>query len=805
MSDRFTGAPHGTVGEEFWSRKQPEARSGNFDPLSYFRTVLKYRWPIALVTALVTALAIAYVLSAEPLYKSTQALLLETSESNIVAIENLVKDAPENEGYVQTRIEMLKSREHARRVIGSLELLSDDMFMKNLAKASRMDVDHLMNAAKTAAKAAEAIAARQLTASTAALQPGNDGKSALVPVSESEIESLAIDYFLSRLSISQVPTTRLVRISYLSPNPELAARIANEVGTQYIQAYVESVQTQVTSVSSWLDVRLAELKLELDNSEAGLQSFKEENQLIGIRGNMGGLSEQELLQTSREMADARIELSNSRIVLDALERASSTNELIEVLPGARSDIMIQQTRVDINRLSREIDRELLRYGEQHPRIIALRSELSSLRADLDRSVLRLADAARSDYGVSQRRVDSLELSLQSDRDALQNVAAKSAKLELLEKEVDANRELYYRFLSRMIETKSTEGLESVNATVAEFALPALSPVAPNKALIVGLAFIGALFLSIIAALISNGLDDSVKHPSDLPNSIGERLIAIIPMFRKKEPFVKRLNPFSGKSQNYDARRFSEAFTTARTKLILDQEQKANKVLLVTSSIPGEGKSMSSIGLARAFACIERVLLIDADIRRPSLGAALKFEKDTPGLTSYLASKSPLTDCIHHNQSGGFDVLCSGPVTNQPLELLSSQLFEQMLRNLEKIYDRIIIDCAPVEAVSDALVLSRVADQVIYVVKSHDTSARIVNSGLSKLHGVDAPVAGVLLSQVDLDKLSSYGADSEFHGLYDYYGYSLPESEESLTLNHSELRRHYRKSKPKPRRLSSTAA
>lgn len=806
MSDRLTSELYSTVSEDFWTQKPSEARSMNFDPLSYFRTILKYRWPVILVTTLVTALAVAYVLSAQPMYKSTQSLLLETSESNIVPIENLVKDAPETEGYVQTRIEMLRSREHARRVIDNLQLLSDPTFIENLAKYSRVDLDHLKTVAQAAALADEVTQLRQASSESIGGEATSPG---ILPASETEIESLAISYLISRLSISQVPTTRLVRVSYLSTDPQLAARIANEVGEQYIQAYVESVDTMVTSVSDWLDIRLKELKSALDASEAGLQRFKEENQLVGIRGNIGDLTEQELLQTSSELADTKIALSDAMLVVQALENAQTTEELIEVLPDARTDIMVQQTRVDINRLNREIDRQLLRYGEQHPTIVSLRSELSSLRSDLSRSVQRIADTARSDYGVLQRRVESIQSKLLSDRQAVQNVGAKSVELEGLEKEVEANREIYFRFLSRMIESKSTEGLESVNATIAEYALPALSPVSPNKPLIVGLAFIGTLFLSILAALISSGLDDSVKHPAELQNSLGERLIAIIPLFRKKEPLVKRINPFTGKSDYNDSRRFSEAFTTARTNLILDHDKNRGKTFLLTSSIPGEGKSMSSIGLARAFARIERVLLIDADIRRPSIGAALKFEKDRPGLTSYLASKSSLPDCIHHHQSGGFDVLCSGPGTSQPLEMLSSIQFEDMLHDLEKLYDRIIIDCAPVEAVSDALVLSRLADQVIYVVKSHDTSVRIVNNGLEKLRSVDAPLAGVLLSQVDLDKLATYGADFEFHGLYDYYGYSLPDDEDSLTLGQDELRksqsRNHRKTRPKIRRLSSTAA
>ncbi|NND92592.1 MAG: polysaccharide biosynthesis tyrosine autokinase [Granulosicoccus sp.] len=794
----------GDPGGEFWSGKPSRARSIPFDPLSYFRSILKYRWPIVLFTALITALAVVYVINAEPLYRSTQSLLLETSESNIVAIEDLVTEAPRDEGYVQTRIEMLSSREHARRVIRSLHLLEEPRFIENLARHTRLDAEQLMVAAGGSTAAQTEHSGSGSVASDAAGDDSTAGTSpsrfALATEAETQTESLAIDYFMSRLSVKQVPTTRLVRISYLSSDAELAARIANEVGLQYIQAYVESVQNMVTEVSGWLDVKLAELKATMDDSEARLLAFKRENRLVDVRGSVGGLTEQELLQSSRELAEARIALADARIALDEIDGAVSTGELIEVLPSARSDLMIQQTRVDINRLSREMDRQKIKYGERHPIMVNLRSEIGSLQSDLAAYVQRAIDSARSDYVMLQRRVASMESRLETDRQAVQNVGAKSIQLEVLQREVESNRELYYRFLNRMIETKSTEGLRSVNATVAEFASPSMAPVKPKKPLIVGLAFIGALMLSVLAALIASGLDDSIKHLADVEHRLGERLIGIIPKFRKKPGMLSL-----GKAdrQKQDSRQFAEAFTTARTNLVLDQAGDS-KILLLTSSVPGEGKSMSSIGLARAFARLERVLLIDADIRRPSIGNALKLDKNAPGLTSFIASKNHLNECIQHHQPSGIDVLCSGPVTSQPLEMLSSSQFKSILTELADSYDRIIIDCAPVEAVSDALLLSKLADQVIYIVKSHDTSIRMVNNGLEKLRSVHAPIAGVLLTQVDLRKLASYGADYEFHGHYDYYGYSLPEGDDTLTLDREELRSIQTEKRPTREHSSATA-
>ena len=773
MSERVTGNQYNEVSDEFWSKKSISGQASFFDPLGYFRTILKYKWPIVLITGLVTALGVAYVLSAEPLYRSTQSLLLESSESNIVAIENLVTDAPKDEGYVQTRIEMLKSRDLAQRVIDSLKLLDEPVFLQSVAKHARVDLARLQQSRGTKQDPAVAMSAV------------NDSQ----VLSEPDAESLAISYFLSRVEVSQVPTTRLVRISFLSADRQLAARIANEVGLQYIRAYLESNKSMVNEVSGWLDVKLEELKTTLDESEERFLAFKKENQLIDVNGSVGRITEQELLQSSSELTDARMQLSNARIVLDQLDSASSTADILKVLPATRSDPLVQKTRSDISRVITEINRQSTKYGQQHPRMIDLQTELDSLQDDLRLSLQRGIDAARSDLTLAQRRVEFLESRNEDDRQAVQLVGAKSVQLEALEQEVQTNRELYHRFLSRMIETRSTAGLESANATVAEYATPALSPAKPNKAVIVALTFFGAFMASILVALIAGGLDDSIKHASDVEEKLGQRLLGIIPMHRKKRGRLARLFPFGKSAREKDDRMCTEAFTTARTNLLLDQIHMRGKIILLTSSVPGEGKSMSSIFLARSFAQMERVLLIDADIRRPSLGDALGLNKKLPGLTNFISGQNELQDCIHRNPANGLDVLCSGPATNQPLEMLSSMQFESALNDLAEKYDRIIIDSAPIEAVSDALLLSKLADRVIYVAKSHDTSMRLVSNGLDKLRGIGAPVVGMLLTQVDLQRLRVYGADYEFHSYYDYYGMSEPANGQILNVDRDVLRRN----------------
>jgi len=217
--------------------------------------------------------------------------------------------------------------------------------------------------------------------------------------------------------------------------------------------------------------------------------------------------------------------------------------------------------------------------------------------------------------------------------------------------------------------------------------------------------------------------------------------------------------------------FAESINTARTAICLGDGDAQRKVILVTSSVPGEGKSTTSLNLAYALSQMEKTILVDCDLRRPTIAKAINVESNTPGLSNLIAGNVSARECVQRKAIGEMDVICSGPTPDQPLELLSSSRFAQMIEQLSQHYDRIVLDCAPTQAVSDALVLSQIADAVVYNVKSHDTSIDLVKRGLDRLRQSNAKIAGVLITQVDIDKLVSYGGDYYYQGYYDYYGYN----------------------------------
>jgi len=376
--------------------------------------------------------------------------------------------------------------------------------------------------------------------------------------------------------------------------------------------------------------------------------------------------------------------------------------------------------------------------------------LDSIQNTLNTNVARIVETVENEFRLSSQRVAALESSLNQGKREIQDLGSKQFELEAIEREVQTNRDLYNTFFTRMTEADSAE---------------------PKKSLIIALAALGSLVLSMLMAFLYETMDETIRGTEDIEDKLGVKMLGILPMMktgligRKELP----LNPLKIKDKKGT---FFEAVNTVRTAICLDDTaEKRRQVILVTSSIPGEGKSTTSLNLAYSLSQMERVLLIDCDMRRPSIAKAIDLEKDSLGLSSLITRTSSPRECVRVGVIDRLDIITSGPMPEQPLEMLSSARFETLLEQLRTVYDRIILDCAPTQAVSDALVLSRLSDAVVYAVKSHSTGYPLIRRGIERLRQVGAPLAGVLVTQVDIEKISSYGGDYYYQGYYDYYGYN----------------------------------
>jgi len=369
------------------------------------------------------------------------------------------------------------------------------------------------------------------------------------------------------------------------------------------------------------------------------------------------------------------------------------------------------------------------------------------------------------YVQAKSELAAAQQALASGKAEIRSISRKGVRLRELQRQVESDRQLYDIFLKRMKESSQAVDYKKANARILDAALVPKVPFKPNKKRFIILAFVGGLFMGLLLAFLSESLNRTIKSTEEVESKLGQSNLGILPLMGGGKK--KSLAAF----QILDSKEtgFSEAIRTIRTGLVLSNLDNPHKVILVTSSVPGEGKTTVSTNLAAAMAKMEKTLLIGADLRRPSLTRSCNLPVGTAGLSEVVAGEASFKDCIHLHKETGLHILPGGLVPPNPLELLSSERFKRMLEVLEKSYDRIVIDSPPVQAVSDALVLSSYAKAVVYVVEADSTHEKVVRKGIQRLIEYNAPIAGIVLNKVDLKKAEKYGY--EYGGYYDQYGYS----------------------------------
>jgi len=751
----------------------------------YLFTVRKYLRPIALFTAIVTCLAAWYAYTATPVYRATATMLLENQEANLVSIEELYGDDSESADYDDTQFQLLRSRALANRVIGRLNLWRNPELTDAAAEDGPPDgildrispsavIDWIRPAEPEGARTAQDdIAPRQLNDATTmtATTEGADAAQLKLALHEEQV----ISAFLARLKVSPVRNTKLVNISYASADPVLATLVANTVGEEFIQNFLDAKFALTTTASSWLTERLGDLKGDLDEAQKRLITFQRDNDLVDIQGSVGRLNEQQLLLDTAELAQARSRLSEARDLYDDVRAARGDPEALAAIPAIQADALVQRTSTELGGVQRQLDELFNRYGERHPLVLDRNSELASLAVTLERHVERAADTIAKDFQLAQQRVTAINAKLSSGRSEIQLIGDKRFELDALQQEVETKRDVYSQYFNRMTEAASKDGLETANALISDRARIPIEPFKPKREMIVAAGFLGSLLIAVLIAFLREALDDTVKGTHDVESKLGMGLLGVLPVV--KSGLMKRntslpLSP--GKIQDRNGT-FAESVNTIRTALTLNDQNSPRKVIVITSSVRGEGKSTSAMNIAYSLGQLERVLLVDCDMRRPSIARAVGLRKNSKGLSDLIANTATAQECINRGKMGGHvDILPCGPIPNQPLELLSSRRFARIIQEVGQYYDRIVIDTAPTQAVSDALILSRLADSVVYVVKSHKTSISLVRRGITRLQRVGAPIEGVLVTQVDVEKVSAYAGNYSQQGYHDSqvaYGYT----------------------------------
>lgn len=719
------------------------------DLRQYWRTLMRYKWGIVGLAFVVTLLAILVVFSIKPTYRATATLLIDSQRANVVSIEEVYGLENSNDEYLLTQFEILKSRRLAEKVVTQLNLQLNPEF--------NQPSGHMLNW-RDYLPADWALADWLPFLATPTDSAGSP---------DAEFNQFVND-FRERVTVSPVRKTLLVDLSFEANDPQLAARVANTIGRAYIEDNLESKLEVTAQASSWLSGRLTELQTDKQAAEARLQQYLDEENLVGEDGGAVFANRQVDLVATKLM-DAQRERMRLETVYKQIQNANGSTARYELVPGVLQDPTVQSIKQSVLQSELKVSELAKRYGPKHPKMISAQSELDRSQRSLRIQVVSVINGIKSDYEAALANERALESSLGESRDSVQEVQRDEFQRQDLQAEVDGKTAIYETFLQRFNETNATDGLTAANARVVDPAVVPVLPAKPNKKLVVVLALAVSLMLGVMIAFLIESMNNTIQTSDDVERKLGATLLGVLPLLG-----TKRANPHMTYSAYISdpQSRFSESVRTIRTGVVLSALDNPHKVIAVTSTVPLEGKTTVSMSLAYALGQMGRVLLIGADMRRPAFQKAMGDDLDVsgPGLSDFVAGTAKMEECIHCVEGAGIDVLASGTVPPNPLELLSSKRFAKMLEVLETKYDRIVIDTAQVQAVSDSLVISKLVGAMIYVVKADSTHQKQVYSGLKRLKEVDAPVIGVVLNMVNIKKAQRYYAE-DYGGYYDSYGYA----------------------------------
>lgn len=706
-----------------------------------WQTLMKYKWRIVFFALMVSAIAALIALSKPSIYTSRATLLIESKQAKAVSVEEVYGlDTRINE-YFLTQFEILKSDSIALAVIRDLDLTNHPEFNPSLVQEKKFidfDLKSLFPFLQGLKKPAPSLSEEQKLY---------------------QLERRVLDSFKSKLAITPVRKTQLVKISFSSKDPVLSAQIANAVGNAYIESNLDATLQVANKASGWLNERLETLKISLKSSEARLQQFLKDEGLVDIEG-VSGLASQELNELTTQLNKAR----DRRVAAEALNNLVQTNNSnvaqIASIPEITNHPVIRDNKLAVSSAQRKVSDLSKRYGPKHPTMMAANAELKTARINLEKELRQLLAGMSTELAAAQQAESTLRQEIASRKSEYQQLTVKNARFSELKREVDSNKQLYDLFLNRYKETSASSDFDSTIARFTDVAQPALDPSAPKRKFFVLVAFATAFGFACVVAFVIEALNDTFTRVRQIETVLGVNMLGALPLVKLKKSKTGHDLYFDDKQKS-----FAEGIRSIRTGYMLSNMHHDNKVVMVTSSEPGEGKTTVSTNLSFALAQLEKTILIDCDLRRPSVGKRYTVPASQPGLANLISGTHSFDECLVKDENSGLDILVAGLIPPNPQELLASERFGLLIEKLRQRYDRIVIDTAPCQAVSDALLISKNIDSCIIVTRAEHTRTGVVKQTLGKLVQQGIKIDGVILNRLNMKKAQRYG---DFENYSEYY-------------------------------------
>ncbi|HEX6144640.1 MAG TPA: polysaccharide biosynthesis tyrosine autokinase [Geminicoccaceae bacterium] len=722
-----------------------------------WRALLRRKWVLLAVVLLATAGAFVYVNRATPLYTAEALLHVKNRDAQVVQIDGVVEEMIADAATIESEIELLNSREFLRRAAQELNLTADPEFNAALRDEGPSPLAALNPFAYIPDHWLDYLFA----------SGGEEGP--VEPAMDPEQVALnrTVSALGSRVEAAQVGRSYVISLTVTSERPQKAASLANALAEQYLVTQIEAKFAASERATEWLGERIEELRGQVLEAEAKIVEYRSRNNIVETENNNPVTMQLTQLNTQLALSQAQRAEAEARLsqVRSLLNGAGGGQAAAKVLSSPLMAALREQETTVIRRIS-ELSGE---FGERHPAMVNLRSDLESVRAKMQDEVDRIVQDLQNEVAVARARETEIRASLANLQTDATDIQLAEVGLRNLTREAETNREMFQTFLTRFHEIMEQQELQEADARVLSTADVPTSPSHPKKALLILIAFAGSLVIGVILVFAIERWDSDYgfRSADEVQSALGTRALALVPDLSRRDTQGIPAEDYVLQRPNSA---FAEALQRIRTSLFLSENGRPPKTILVTSSVPLEGKSTIAAALARQSARSGlKVILIDADLRRPRLHEVIGLANQN-GLSEVLTGRANPEAAIKRDEKSGLDFLPAGVGVVSPPDLFRSSTMRILLEEMSAYYDLVIIDSPPIAAVSDSFTLSGLVDKSIYVVRWAETPRNVIMAGIRQMVEAGADIAGVVISRVDVKKHARYGyADSGYYqGYYRKY-------------------------------------
>jgi len=755
----------------------PELEEDEIDLRDLIDIILRRKWTIIIIMLLVFFTAAVYAFTSVPLY-TAKGTIRATARGYKVTKFDDSSEVPYTlqKEFIQTQVELLRSNVMCLRVISHMDLVKNPYFNSRAKKAQDSNTTSSPNSDSNSDSILSGIKSFFSSINGFIKEFIRPSSREHVVISEELRDQILYNNIISKLrgplSVYPVKNTELINLVYESPDPNLSVEVINAFMKEFLEFQMDSKLEVSKNANKFLEKQVDLSRIKLEKSEKQLNDFAKLAGIVSLDTNLNNVL-RELEEINSSLAKARAD----RLAKEAANQQAMVDG--KNLPKILSDGLIQNLKNQHSTLEAQYRDMATVFKDDYPEMRQIKAKLNNIRTSIGREEKVIIDSIRNEYIIALNTEKNLEKRAETLKEMAMQLNDKATQYKILQREVESNKNIYNSLLERSKEIESAIGSDVTNIQIADLPRTPMSPSKPKVGLILIVGIVSGAVFGILIAFFQEFMDNTIKSPDEMSERYKIPVLGLIPYNKVKEENKKQI---ATKFWSNPRDPISESIGTTMVSIQLSAPDHPPKTILVTSVLPGEGKTTNSCNMALAYrAHGNRVLIVDVDLRKPSLHHVLSDGENKIGLSNYLTGGIKLEEAIRKTEFERLDFISSGPIPPNPAELLASKKMRDLLQIMGEKYDTIFLDSSPFQGFAEILVLSHLVDGVILVSVLGGTPREGIKQFRKALLNVNAHLLGTIINKISVSKSSGYYKGYYQYGKYYYYSYEYGEKKDNKKL------------------------